>query len=74
MISYDAVQFISGLIAFVVVGMSLLYLLRETWWRQFVEDVRNQSYDEGWDAAIAYMQAKQQEKNPESNEKESSYA
>lgn len=74
MISYDAVQFISGLIAFVIVGMSLLYLLRETWWRQFVEDVRNQSYDEGWDAAVAYMQGKQQDKNPESNEKESSHA
>lgn len=66
MVSYDAVQFIVGLVTFIMVALSLLYLLRETWWRQFVEDVRSQSYDEGWDAAIAFMQAKSN--MPESNE------
>lgn len=58
MISYDAVNFIVGLITFLVVALSLLYLLRETWWRQFVEDVRLESYEEGWDAAIAFMESK----------------
>lgn len=58
MISYDAVQFVVGLVTFIVVALSLSYLLRETWWRQFVEDVRAQSYEEGWDAAVAFMESK----------------
>lgn len=71
MISYDAVHFISGIIAFVVVGLSLLYLLRETWWRQIVEDVRTQAYEEGWDAACEMMESKKSQTTEQHKESKS---
>lgn len=55
MVSAESVNFIAGLFAIILVASSMAYLIRETWWHEYIEKVKLDSFSEGWDAASHHM-------------------
>jgi hypothetical protein len=55
MVSAESVNFIAGLFAIILVASSMAYLIRETWWHEYIDKVKLDSFSEGWDAASHHM-------------------